>query len=197
MASTIKIKRSSVAGKAPTTSDLSVGELALNTKDQKLYSSNGSAVFQLANAQALANTNASIATKLDANNPVITGTLTANGSVGSNDYVLKSSGSGIYWGPSASGGAASFTYKTVDNLTQNDQVVTSATAVDTVVDADALNGYLQVSNSFNSMIIKSGNTASVTTVQENIPLNAAVVANPDGHLAIIINGTTYKIPYFL
>jgi hypothetical protein len=47
VASTIKIKRSSVAGKVPTTSDISAGELALNTKDQKIYSSNGTAVFQL------------------------------------------------------------------------------------------------------------------------------------------------------
>ena len=60
MASVIKIKRSSVAGKKPTTSDIATGELALNTKDQKLYSSNGSAIFELGNAGALANTNAAI-----------------------------------------------------------------------------------------------------------------------------------------
>jgi len=47
VASKIKIKRSSVAGKTPTTSDIDVGELAINTKDQKLYSSNGTAVFQI------------------------------------------------------------------------------------------------------------------------------------------------------
>ena len=37
MANTIKIKRSSVAGKVPTTGDLDLGELALNTYDGKLY----------------------------------------------------------------------------------------------------------------------------------------------------------------
>ena len=63
MASTIKIKRSSVAAKRPTTSDISTGELELNTKDQKLFSSNGTSVFELASASALANTNASIATQ--------------------------------------------------------------------------------------------------------------------------------------
>ena len=47
MASTIKIKRSSVAGKIPTTSDITVGELAINVKDQKLYSSNGISVFEI------------------------------------------------------------------------------------------------------------------------------------------------------
>jgi hypothetical protein len=37
MANTIKIKRSAVPAKAPTTSDLALGELALNTYDGKLY----------------------------------------------------------------------------------------------------------------------------------------------------------------
>jgi len=60
MSSTIKIKRSNVLGKVPTTSDIAAGELALNTKDFKLYSSNGTSIFQLSNALALANTNASI-----------------------------------------------------------------------------------------------------------------------------------------
>jgi|TARA_Y100000114_G_scaffold48779_1_gene44418 hypothetical protein len=47
MASVIKLKRSSTAGAAPTLSDLEVGELAINTKDQKIYSSNGTSVFQV------------------------------------------------------------------------------------------------------------------------------------------------------
>jgi len=37
MANTIKIKRSSVSGKVPTTSQLELGELAVNTYDGKLY----------------------------------------------------------------------------------------------------------------------------------------------------------------
>ena len=37
MSNTIKIKRSSVAGKSPTTSQLSLGELAVNTTDGKVY----------------------------------------------------------------------------------------------------------------------------------------------------------------
>lgn len=37
MANTVRLKRSAVQGKAPTTSDLSLGELALNTYDGKLY----------------------------------------------------------------------------------------------------------------------------------------------------------------
>ena len=37
MANTIKIKRSAVASKVPTTGDLQLGELAVNTYDGKLY----------------------------------------------------------------------------------------------------------------------------------------------------------------
>lgn len=37
MANTVKLKRSSVASKAPATTDLDLGELAINTYDGKLY----------------------------------------------------------------------------------------------------------------------------------------------------------------
>lgn len=37
MAQTIKLKRSAVQGKVPTTGDLNLGELAINTYDGKLY----------------------------------------------------------------------------------------------------------------------------------------------------------------
>jgi len=37
MANTVKLKRSAVAGKIPTTSDLDLGELGLNTYDGKAY----------------------------------------------------------------------------------------------------------------------------------------------------------------
>ena len=37
MAQSIKLKRSSVAKKVPTTSDLELGELAMNTVDGKVY----------------------------------------------------------------------------------------------------------------------------------------------------------------
>ena len=47
MASVLKVKRSSVQGKAPTTNDLQTGELALNTRDGKLFSSDGSSVFEV------------------------------------------------------------------------------------------------------------------------------------------------------
>jgi hypothetical protein len=125
VASTIKIKRSSVAGRIPTTSDISAGELAINTKDKRIYSSNGSAVFGFTN-EYLQVANAS-ATYLTKNNPIITGTLTANGSIGSNGYYLRSTGSGIQWAPAPSGGGGgggiSVTTKALDQLLGTDTVV--------------------------------------------------------------------------
>jgi len=87
----------------PTTVDIATGELAINTKDKKIYSSNGTAVFSFTNDYIQVANAAS--TYLTKNNPVITGTLTANGSVGTAGYYLRTSGSGIYWSPvSANGG---------------------------------------------------------------------------------------------
>ena len=118
MASTIKIKRSSVPSKVPTTSDIATGELAINTKDRKIYSSNGTAVFsftsdylQVANADSiyatkisptisgvLAHTGrATISTNLTVSGNNVIGKLVANGSLGTAGYVLKTNGTTVYW----------------------------------------------------------------------------------------------------
>ena len=54
MATTIKLKRSSVPGKKPTTSDLAAGEIGLNIRDGKMFGANSSTVFEIgANVQAI------------------------------------------------------------------------------------------------------------------------------------------------
>ena len=53
MASILKIKRSAVQGKEPTSSDLELGELALNTRDGKIFSSDGSSVFEIGSNNAI------------------------------------------------------------------------------------------------------------------------------------------------
>ena len=89
-----QIKRTGVSGRQPNTTNSSnsayidVGELALNFVDEILYSSDGNTVIELG---------------ANVTNQNITGTLTANGSVGSNGQVLVSNGSGIYWGESGGG----------------------------------------------------------------------------------------------
>ena len=47
MAAKFLVKRSSVSGQAPNTSQLSTGELALNLPDGILYGSNGTIIFEL------------------------------------------------------------------------------------------------------------------------------------------------------
>lgn len=47
MANRLAIRRTAVADKVPTTSDINTGELGLNMLDQILYSSNGTVVFEL------------------------------------------------------------------------------------------------------------------------------------------------------
>lgn len=84
----IQIKRTSVSGRAANSTTLTnPGELALNMTDGIMYSTNGSTVFEVG-----ANLTSS----------KVTGTLTvnavnANGSVGTNNQVLKSNGTVAYW----------------------------------------------------------------------------------------------------
>jgi len=99
MASTIKVKRSAVQGKAPTAGNLETGEIALNTRDGRLYSK-GTQVFEVG-----ANTHSVF---------VGTGGATfANGafslptSDGSADQVIKTNGSGVLSWVDQSGGSSS------------------------------------------------------------------------------------------
>jgi hypothetical protein len=96
MANTVVLKRSAVPNKTPTTSDLALGELALNTNDGNLFfkkdvsgSQSILSVATLTGTQTLTNKT------LDA--AVLTGTLTAGGGVGSNGAVLTSTGTGVQW----------------------------------------------------------------------------------------------------
>lgn len=77
--------------------------------NDRIQVANATSTFQTKTVEraALANTNAFIATKLNSNNPTITGTISANGSVGTAGFVLKSAGSGnpAYW-DAASGGSS-------------------------------------------------------------------------------------------
>lgn len=90
MASILKIKRSAVQGKAPGASDLEHGELALNTRDGKLFSSDGSSVFEIgANTSSI-----KVGTLTVGNNSPFTFPTTD----GSAAQVLETDGSGnLFW----------------------------------------------------------------------------------------------------
>lgn len=75
MAQNIKLKRSSVSGKVPTTAQLEPGEIAINTADGKLYFERDDTSIQ-----TIVTTNALITGSLNINgNVTITGSLTIQG----------------------------------------------------------------------------------------------------------------------
>jgi len=70
----------------------------------------------------------------------------------------------------------------------------SYAAANTYVNTTVAN-YLSVANSFSSLSTLDDNT-SVTSVLKNLTNEDRVVANPDGYIALTIEGVEYKIPYF-
>lgn len=161
MATTFQLKRSSVAGKEPTTSTISIGELGINLTDKKLYSSDGSNIFEPA-----ANV-----TNLNVTSNATIGAIIANGSIGTAEQVLASNGTGIYWADQTGGvdSAASFSF-TVDSFTGNGTAaaytLSSSTTTNNVV--VAINGVVQDPSTSYSV---SGTTLTFT---ENIAADAVV-----------------------
>lgn len=105
---TFQLRRSSVAGKVPNTSTLSIGELGINLTDQVLYSSNGSGIFEIGSKlTTLTVGNSTVNTSLNSTSISVT-TIIANGATGTNGQVLTSNGSVSYWADSSSGSVAYF-----------------------------------------------------------------------------------------
>lgn len=131
MANLIKLKRSATSGNNPTTSNLELGELAINTYDGNLFfkkSVSGTesilSVATLTGTQTLTNKTLTSPTINDAtaNNLTLTGTLTAGGGIGTNGQLLASTGSGVQW--------VTRDVSTLDSLTD---VVISSPASDQVL----------------------------------------------------------------
>jgi hypothetical protein len=116
MANTVVLKRSAVTGRNPTTGDLALGELALNTYDGNLFFKKDSGTASIVTVATLAGTQT--LTNKTLASPVITGTITAGGGVGTNGQVLASTGSGLQW--------ITKDVSTLDSLT--DVTISSATA---------------------------------------------------------------------
>jgi hypothetical protein len=123
MSNKIILKKSSVVAKVPLTSDLEYGELALNYADGKLYFKNSSNVVNSFAANVdlssyVSLTGTQTLTNKTLSSPVLTGSLTAGGSTGTNGQVLVSTGTGVQWQSLAS--------NTLDGLT--DVVISSPQA---------------------------------------------------------------------
>jgi hypothetical protein len=120
MANTVVLKRSAVQGKTPTTSDLALGELALNTYDGNLFFKKDSGTASIMSVATLTGTQTLTNKTLQA--AVLTSTLTAGGGVGTNGQVLASTGTGVQW--------VTKDVSTLDSLTD---VVISSPASDQVL----------------------------------------------------------------
>lgn len=208
MANTVfKLRRSTVAGKVPNTSTLSIGELALNLTDQKLFSSDGSNIFELGSnvtSQYVYSTisvgNSSVNTTINSTS-INVQSIIANGSIGTVNQVLSSNGTGIYWtSPSAgsTGGANT-------QILYNDSGVSNGTVdftFDKVTKTITFGANIQIGNSsYYPMVVSNfgysnPNTFSVGTLTTNASLNT-VLAGPytiaPGNNLIISTGSRVVI----
>ena len=121
MANTVVLKRSAVTGRNPTTGDLALGELALNTYDGNLFFKKDSGTASIVTVATLAGTQT--LTNKTISSAVLTGSLTAGGNTGSNGQFLKSTGSGLIWATVPGGTLASLTDVSLSSSTSG-QVLT-------------------------------------------------------------------------
>ena len=170
MASTIKLKRSSTPGAAP--SSLAAGELAINLPDKKLFSSDGSTVFSVSGDQY----NLSSAAFAQGSDAGATVTLTVDNPGLSNDAIHLIGGTGTTITRNANG---SITFASTGSPRAD--ALSSAVTVE-------LTGDVTGSATFTN----AGDTASIAaTIQPNsVALGtdttgnyAASVANTDNNIA--------------
>jgi len=183
---TIQLKRSSVAGKQPNTTTLSIGELAINVTDKKLYSSDGSNIFEPAG---------------NVSNINITGGIKANGSFGTNGYTLSTNGSGIYWSPAGAGSTTNTTPSNIKNIV-NTSVNTIASVIDTAnaTGISTIEYLISARDNINSnyksariLITTDGTTAFITEYGIVLSNNSAQVCSFDsdinaGNIRLIATG---------
>jgi hypothetical protein len=101
MASEIKLKRSGVSGIRPTTSDLSDGEIGVNTRDNIVFVANTTAVFEVGSIL----TTLDVTETITSANLYLSDSIKANGSFGTSNQVLTSNSTGgVSWRTPAGGG---------------------------------------------------------------------------------------------
>jgi len=153
----------------------------------------------------LANTNTYIATKADSTNPTTSGVLAhtgratistnlnvsgntvisklvANGSVGTAGFVLKSTGSGVYWDAQTATGVSTATF--------NAALANTNSFIATKVNTTTFNSALANTNSF----IKSqlANTNSFIATKVNTTTFNSALANTNSYIATKVNTTTFN-----
>tara|TARA_Y100000114_G_scaffold48779_1_gene44415 strand:- start:3777 stop:4382 length:606 start_codon:yes stop_codon:yes gene_type:complete len=201
MASVIKIKRTSVSGNLPTTGNLSTGELALNIPDKRLYTSNSTAVLEIGSNPSTLSVNSAYSfphadgskgqiLKTDGNGNISFGTVT-----NSSHTVTVNSGN------TSSAGVV----QTLGSLSPDDaiaanpigHIVLNVNGIDYKIPYMAAVANNSSSVSSGDMTAYSGNTSVVSQTLGSTAPEDSVVAVPDGHVVININGIDYKLPFFI
>lgn len=129
-----KLRRSSVAGKVPTTTDIAIGEMALNITDRLLYSSDGTNTWEIGSNNTIVRitNNATIASVTTANSLGIFTTQTVN---------ATSYTTGTYGNTSTGGSVVNTTYIAVGNSSVNATVNSTYLTVGTSFIANTLGVY--------------------------------------------------------
>lgn len=145
MSSIIRIKRTSVSGRAANSTTLTnPGELALNMTDGIMYSTNGSVIFEI----GANNTNVRVS------NTLTVRAISANGSNGSPGQVLTSNGTSTYWSTVTGGGSQVPTGGGTDKIfIENDKIVTTNYTINSDKNA----------GTFGPVTINSGITVTIPT----------------------------------
>jgi hypothetical protein len=160
MPTKFKVKRSTVSGVTPTTGDIDTGELAINLPDRKLFTSNGSAVYELGSNQTNLSVSANLTVGATGDLVLTSGAgFYANGGLGTAGFVLHSNATSVYWAA-------------------DDQGVTS------VATGNGLTGGTITSTGTVSVLANSGIVANTTGVYVNA--NTGLVANATG---VYVNAT--------
>lgn len=165
--STVQLKRSAVASKIPTTSDVALGELALNTYDGRLFFKKDPGTASIVTVATTDDTQT--LTNKTLSSSVISGTLTANGSVGTAGQVLTSNASGVYWSTVSGGGGGGGA-----NLTLSSNGSTVSVNSDSGTDVIIL-----AANSTTAGVLtaEAQTIAGVKTFSSNVTISAAITAN--------------------
>ena len=174
MANTVfKLRRSSVAGKQPNTSTLTIGELGINLTDKILYSSDGGDVFEI----GANNTNVNVSNTLTVNK------LNANGSLGTAGKVLTSNSiGGVYWATSSGGGGSV-------NADAQYTWTNTQTFQNTITFSSTINGTANAANYIGSL--PAANVVSNSQLSGNL----AHYTNTAGLPTVINNNTANDVYY--
>jgi hypothetical protein len=208
MASIIKIKRSTTPGSAP--SSLYAGELAVNLADKKIYSSNGSAVFEIGGSASfnigayitVANANAKFATKAYAASNATFQSALAN----TNSYIATKVNSTTFNSALANTNSyISSNYSTlntaigtkVSTSTFNAALANTNSYIGTKVSSSTFNTVLANTNSYIASRVSTTNfNLALANTNAYIATNAGIerqhLANTNSYIATKVATTTFN-----